>query len=170
MRGGVLGYAAQASPKIDAARTEKDPFRMETRLCLCKGSWFNAVNSRETSVLSSPFDQSKNILAESESDCNMISAQVHLLCPLPLMASPFEEAKMKRFKLLLFVAVLAGLAALAYAVFDDGKAAYDRGDYARAYKEFKPLAKKGDLVAQFYLGVMCDFDRGVSQDYIQAMK
>ncbi len=29
MRGGVLGYAAQASPKIDAARTEKDPFRME---------------------------------------------------------------------------------------------------------------------------------------------
>ncbi len=30
LRGGVLGYAAQASPKIDAARTEKDPFRMET--------------------------------------------------------------------------------------------------------------------------------------------
>ncbi|MGO9416268.1 MAG: hypothetical protein ACLP51_14160 [Syntrophobacteraceae bacterium] len=30
LRGGVLGYVAQASPKIDAARTEKDPFRMET--------------------------------------------------------------------------------------------------------------------------------------------
>ncbi|MGD0399551.1 MAG: hypothetical protein ABSC04_11605 [Syntrophobacteraceae bacterium] len=34
LRGGVPGYAAQASPKIDAARTAKDPFRMETRL-LC---------------------------------------------------------------------------------------------------------------------------------------
>ncbi|MGD0398814.1 MAG: hypothetical protein ABSC04_07865 [Syntrophobacteraceae bacterium] len=31
LRGGVHGYAAQASPKIDAARAEKDPFRMETR-------------------------------------------------------------------------------------------------------------------------------------------
>ncbi len=30
LRGGVLGYAAQASPKIDAARTEKGPFRTET--------------------------------------------------------------------------------------------------------------------------------------------
>ncbi len=30
LRGGVHWYAAQASPKIDAARTEKDPFRMET--------------------------------------------------------------------------------------------------------------------------------------------
>ena len=30
MRGGVLGYAAQASLKIDAAKTEKDLLRMET--------------------------------------------------------------------------------------------------------------------------------------------
>jgi len=30
LRGGVLGYAAQANPKIDDARAEKDPFRMET--------------------------------------------------------------------------------------------------------------------------------------------
>jgi hypothetical protein len=30
LRGGVHGYAAQASPKIDAARAEKDPFRTET--------------------------------------------------------------------------------------------------------------------------------------------
>ncbi|MFZ0946408.1 MAG: hypothetical protein WB930_03665 [Syntrophobacteraceae bacterium] len=30
LRGGVHGYAAQASPKIDAARAEKDPFRMDT--------------------------------------------------------------------------------------------------------------------------------------------
>ncbi|SPJ14158.1 conserved hypothetical protein [Syntrophobacter sp. SbD2] len=30
MLGGVLGYAAQASQKIDAARAEKDPLRTET--------------------------------------------------------------------------------------------------------------------------------------------
>jgi len=30
LRGGVHGYAAQASPKIDTAKAEKDPFRMET--------------------------------------------------------------------------------------------------------------------------------------------
>jgi hypothetical protein len=30
LRGGVLGYAAQASPLIDTARAKKDRFRMET--------------------------------------------------------------------------------------------------------------------------------------------
>ncbi len=30
LRGGVHRYAAQVSPKIDTARTEKDPFRTET--------------------------------------------------------------------------------------------------------------------------------------------
>ena len=32
LRGGVPGYAAQESPKIDTARAEKDPFRTETCL------------------------------------------------------------------------------------------------------------------------------------------
>jgi len=32
LRGGVHRYAAQASPKIDTARAEKDRFRMETKL------------------------------------------------------------------------------------------------------------------------------------------
>ncbi|MGO8944421.1 MAG: hypothetical protein ACLQJ7_12195 [Syntrophobacteraceae bacterium] len=30
LRGGVHGYAAQARLKIDAAKAQKDPFRMET--------------------------------------------------------------------------------------------------------------------------------------------
>ncbi len=30
LRGGVHAYAAQANQKIDAAKAEKDPFRMET--------------------------------------------------------------------------------------------------------------------------------------------
>ena len=40
---------------------------------------------------------------------------------------------MIRFKFLLFVVVLIGFAALAYAGFDEGKTASDRGDYAKAY-------------------------------------
>jgi hypothetical protein len=41
---------------------------------------------------------------------------------------------MTRFKFLFFMAVLlVGFAALAYAGFNDGKAAYDRGDYAKAW-------------------------------------
>jgi hypothetical protein len=31
------GYAAQENPKIDAARTEKDPFRMETSYSISPG-------------------------------------------------------------------------------------------------------------------------------------
>jgi hypothetical protein len=31
LRGGVHRYAAQASPQIDTARAEKNPFRTETR-------------------------------------------------------------------------------------------------------------------------------------------
>jgi len=31
LRGGVHRYAAQASPKIDAASAEKNPFRTETK-------------------------------------------------------------------------------------------------------------------------------------------
>ncbi|MGO9533180.1 MAG: hypothetical protein ACLP2X_21635 [Syntrophobacteraceae bacterium] len=46
---------------------------------------------------------------------------------------------MTKFKLLLFVAVLAGFASLAYAGLDDGKAAYDGGDYATAYRLPSPL-------------------------------
>jgi hypothetical protein len=46
------------------------------------------------------------------------------------------------------VAALVGFAALAYAGLDDGKAAYDRGDYATAYKDFKPLAEQRDAEAQ----------------------
>ena len=36
MRGGILLYAAQASPQIDTARAEKDRFRMEIRT-ICNG-------------------------------------------------------------------------------------------------------------------------------------
>jgi hypothetical protein len=61
---------------------------------------------------------------------------------------------MTKFKLLLFIALLVGFASPAYAGFDEGQAAYKKGDYATAYKEFKTLADRGDSDAQWYLDVM----------------
>ena len=36
--------------------------------------------------------------------------------------------------------------------FEDGRAAYQRGDYATAFKLWRPLAEQGDSEAQFALG------------------
>jgi TPR repeat protein len=54
--------------------------------------------------------------------------------------------------------------------FDDAIAAYERGDYATAFRSMKPLAEKGDAKAQHNLGVMYDYGRGVPQDYTKALK
>src|SRR5208283_4714609 len=77
---------------------------------------------------------------------------------------------MTRFKFLLFIPVLAGFAALAYAGFDEAKEAYEKGDYSTAYKEFKALAEQGNAQSQFYLGAMCDLGQGVPQNKAEAMK
>jgi hypothetical protein len=60
------------------------------------------------------------------------------------------------------------LTTLAHADFQAGKDAYDRGDYATAFKEWQPLAEQGDVGAQFYLGVLYANGHGVPQDYAQA--
>jgi TPR repeat protein len=54
--------------------------------------------------------------------------------------------------------------------FDDAVAAYERGDYATAFRLMKPFAEKGDAKAQHNLGVMYDYGRGVPQNYTEAMK
>lgn len=53
--------------------------------------------------------------------------------------------------------------------FDDGISAYERGDYATAFKLFQPLADQGNAKAQHNLGVMYDYGRGIPQDYIKAL-
>ena len=58
----------------------------------------------------------------------------------------------------------------AFADFADGKAAYDKGDYAAALTEWEPLADQGDADAQVYLGVMYQFGQGVIQDDKEAAK
>ena len=51
-----------------------------------------------------------------------------------------------------------------------GVVAYERGDYATALTEFRPLAQQGDADAQFYLGQMYSEGRGVPQDDAEAVR
>ena len=52
--------------------------------------------------------------------------------------------------------------------FEDGEAAFQRGDYATALTIFRTLAEQGDAFAQNNLGVMYDLGHGVPQDDNQA--
>ena len=72
---------------------------------------------------------------------------------------------------------MAGACAAGPAVagpFEDGRAAYDRGDYATALRLWGPLADQGNPSAQYNLGGMYASSRGVSQgvphDLVQAYK
>ena len=52
--------------------------------------------------------------------------------------------------------------------FGGGIAAYDRGDYATAFREMKRRAEQGDADSQNNLGVLYHHGQGVPQDYVQA--
>ena len=66
--------------------------------------------------------------------------------------------------------LLLGSIAQASAAMEEGVAAYQRGDYATAIGEFKPLAEKGDAVAQFHLGEIHGQGRGVKRDLKEAAR
>ncbi len=75
---------------------------------------------------------------------------------------------MKRIALAAILLVM--LVGPARAGFGEGIAAYERGDYATALKEFRPLAEQGDADAQFSVGIMYESGKGVPQDYAEAAK
>jgi TPR repeat protein len=58
----------------------------------------------------------------------------------------------------------------AWADWDDAVAAYERGDYATASREFLPLAEQGNADAQFNLGIMYANGRGVPENDAEAVK
>ena len=62
------------------------------------------------------------------------------------------------------------LAAPAQAGLKEGVDAYDRGDYATALREFRPLAEQGDAIAQYSLGVMYDEGYGAPENDAEAVK
>jgi hypothetical protein len=53
---------------------------------------------------------------------------------------------------------------------DEGVAAYKRGDYASALREWRPLAKQGNAKAQNNLGIMYSEGLGVPQDDAEALQ
>ncbi len=68
------------------------------------------------------------------------------------------------------IVFVLGFAPPTWADFSDGVAAYNRGDYATASREMKPLAEQGFAKAQYNLGVMYDKGRGVPRDYAEAAR
>ena len=54
------------------------------------------------------------------------------------------------------------------AAFNAGKAAFERGDYPTASREWRPLAEQGHALAQGNLGFMYSEGLGVAQDYAKA--
>ncbi len=72
---------------------------------------------------------------------------------------------------LLFFTITLGMAQGANAgPFEDGHAAYTRGDYATALRLWSPLAAQGYAEAQHNLGVMYENGTGVPQDYKEAVR
>lgn len=53
---------------------------------------------------------------------------------------------------------------------NEGFAALKKGDYATARHEWRPLAVRGNMDAQFGMGVMYNAGQGVEQDFREAAK
>ena len=78
---------------------------------------------------------------------------------------------MKPFRATLAALLLLATASTAYAgPLEDALAASKKSDYATALRLFRPLAEKGNVVAQSALGFMYETSEGVPQDYAEAAK
>ncbi len=72
-----------------------------------------------------------------------------------------------RFTISLVLSILC-LAVPAWADFTAGETAYHHGDYATALREWQPLAKQGQAIAQYHLGLLYANGQGVTKDDAQA--
>ena len=73
--------------------------------------------------------------------------------------------------ILLTLAVLLGSAGEVWSAdYQKGLDAANRGDYATALREWKPLAEQGNANALFNLGVMYKYGQGIPQNYKTAIK
>lgn len=77
----------------------------------------------------------------------------------------------RRLKQLLICMLLLALIEQATAdSLSDAQSAYAAGNYTKAAKLYRPLAKKGSAEAQFYLGVMYANGEGVPKDAAKAVE
>ena len=70
--------------------------------------------------------------------------------------------------IVIWLAVAGGFPAVAQ-TWTESVTAYERGDYAIAYRGFRLHAEQGDAGAQYYLGLMYVYGDGVPQDYAEAL-
>src|SRR5450759_5896769 len=69
---------------------------------------------------------------------------------------------------LIVAAQILGSAAAVAGPWEDGMAAYNRGDYVPAIRVFRALAEQGNAKAQSTLGVMYRRGQGVSRNPVRA--
>ena len=69
---------------------------------------------------------------------------------------------------LILAAQILGSAGAVADPWQDGMAAYNRGDYVPAIQLFRPLAAKGDAKAQHLIGVMYHKGEGVARNSVRA--
>ena len=70
---------------------------------------------------------------------------------------------------LVVAAQLLGSAGAVAGPWEDGMAAYNRGDYVPAIQLFRPLAAKGNAKAQHLIGVMYHKGQGVARNSVRAL-
>ena len=73
-------------------------------------------------------------------------------------------------RLLISVSLCCFVATANAAPIDDATAAYIKGDYAQAFKLFRPLAAEGNSSSQNALGFMYVQGLGVTRNYQEAVK
>ena len=69
---------------------------------------------------------------------------------------------------LMGAALILGSAGAFAGPWEDGMAAYNRGDYVPAIQLFRPLAAKGNAKAQHLIGVMYHKGEGVARSSVRA--
>src|SRR5450759_1811685 len=72
------------------------------------------------------------------------------------------------FGSLIAAAQIGGIAGAVAGPWEDGMAAYNRGDYVPAIRLFRPLAEQGNAKAQSLLGVMYRKGEGVARNSVRA--
>jgi hypothetical protein len=70
---------------------------------------------------------------------------------------------------LVVAALVLGIAGAFAGPWEDGMAAYNRGDYVPAIQLFRPLAAKGNAKAQHLIGVMYHRGEGVAHSSVRAL-
>ncbi|MBT5086993.1 MAG: sel1 repeat family protein, partial [Deltaproteobacteria bacterium] len=86
----------------------------------------------------------------------------------PVFPVYFIWGLFKRIFNTIFLCLFLPIFSFAAGNFQKGYEAHLRGDFSAAIKAWGPLAAQGDAAAQFNIGNLFDFGKGVREDNVQA--